>query len=265
MPVMKDASGRRHVQAEVEVPGTPEQVWEAIATGPGISTWFVPSEVEGRVGGRVVSNFGPGMESVATVQVWEPPRRFVAETFEEGPGPVATEWSVEARSGDTCVVRVVHSWFASTDDWDDQYEGHTYGWIGFFRILRTVLAYFPGQRGASFQQMGFAPEPKAAAWEALLGGLGIPRVEVGERVKTSGGAPPFAGEVVSAGQPEWPELLVRIEEPAPGLVHVAPHAMGGQVLVAMRMVLFGDGAAAAVQREQPGWQTWMAEHFPSAS
>ena len=44
MPVKKDSSGRRYVQAEVEVPGTPEQVWQAIATGPGISSWFVPTE-----------------------------------------------------------------------------------------------------------------------------------------------------------------------------------------------------------------------------
>ena len=42
MPVKKDESGRRSVQAEVEVPGTPEEVWEAIATGPGITSWFVP-------------------------------------------------------------------------------------------------------------------------------------------------------------------------------------------------------------------------------
>jgi hypothetical protein len=32
----KEASGRRSVQVEVEVPGTPEEVWQAIATGPGI-------------------------------------------------------------------------------------------------------------------------------------------------------------------------------------------------------------------------------------
>ena len=44
MPVKKDASGRRSVEAEVEVPGTPEEVWQAIATGPGISSWFVPTE-----------------------------------------------------------------------------------------------------------------------------------------------------------------------------------------------------------------------------
>jgi hypothetical protein len=34
MPVKKDNSGRRWVEMEFLVPGTPEQVWHAIATGP---------------------------------------------------------------------------------------------------------------------------------------------------------------------------------------------------------------------------------------
>src|SRR4051812_45796727 len=41
MSVKREASGRRSVQVEVEDPGTPEEVWQAIATGPGISSWFV--------------------------------------------------------------------------------------------------------------------------------------------------------------------------------------------------------------------------------
>ena len=51
MPVKKDETGRRYVEAEVEVPGTPEEVWQAIATGPGVTSWFVPTRVEERVGG----------------------------------------------------------------------------------------------------------------------------------------------------------------------------------------------------------------------
>ena len=147
MPVKKDPDGRRSVQAEVEVPGTPEEVWQAIATGPGISSWFVPTEVEERVGGITTSHFGPGMDSLATITAWEPPHRFVAESPGEGEGDptVATEWTVEARSGGTCVVRVVHAWFTNSDAWDEQFEGHTYGWIAFFRILRLYLSHFAGQ------------------------------------------------------------------------------------------------------------------------
>jgi uncharacterized protein YndB with AHSA1/START domain len=105
MNAKKDASGRRSVQVEVEVPGTPEEVWQAIATGPGVSSWFVPTEVDERAGGAVVSHFGPGMDAVATATAWEPPRRFTAESRDLGldAPPLATEWIVEARSGGTCV------------------------------------------------------------------------------------------------------------------------------------------------------------------
>src|SRR5262245_1433947 len=153
MSVKKEASGRRSVQVEVEVPGTPEEVWQAIATGPGISSWFVPTRSEERQGGEIVSNFGPGMDCPATITVWEAPRRFVAEATMGPPGSptMATEWTVEARAGGKCVVRVVHSLFASTDDWDGQLEGTEFGWPGFFRILRLYLTHFRGQRSALMQ------------------------------------------------------------------------------------------------------------------
>lgn len=266
MSVNKDASGRRYVQAEVEVPGTPEEVWQAIATGPGISSWFVPSKIEERVGGAVTASFGPGMDSVATITAWEPPHRFVADS-RDGVGPndptVATEWLVEARSGGTCVVRVVHSWFADSDDWDGQYEGHAHGWVAFFRILRLYLAHFRGQPCSAFQVMGFAAEPKSGAWEALTTPLGLAGAAVGQRVKTPAGAPPLAGLVERAGQPEFPEeLLLRLEEPAPGLAHIFAMAMGGQVLLSMRVFLYGDQASAAVARAEPAWQAWIAQRFP---
>ena len=83
MTVRRDKSGRRSVQVETLVPGTPEEVWAAIATGPGISAWFCPSEVEERVGGSVRCHIGPGMETDAAVTAWDPPRRLAADS----PGP----------------------------------------------------------------------------------------------------------------------------------------------------------------------------------
>src|SRR6516225_3897944 len=152
MSVKIDPSGRRSIQVEVEVPGTPEQVWEAIATGAGVSSWFVPTEMEGRVGGIMTCHFAPGMDSKATITSWDPPHRLTAdsESFCPGGPTVATEWTVEARSGGTCVVRVVHSLFASTGDWDDQLEGTESGWPAFFRILRLYLTHFRGQDCAMF-------------------------------------------------------------------------------------------------------------------
>ena len=35
------------IRAETELPGTPDRVWDAIATGPGITSWCMPERFEG--------------------------------------------------------------------------------------------------------------------------------------------------------------------------------------------------------------------------
>src|SRR4051812_41091728 len=264
MSVHKDESGRRWVQVEVEVPGTPDEVWQAIATGPGISSWFVPTELEEREGGAIAANFGPGMESASTITAWDPPRRFAADNPDMDPNApaVATEWIVEGRSGGTCSVRVVHSWFASTDDWDNQMEGYEYGWPAFFRILRLYLSHFRGQLCSPFQLMGVAPEPTPGAWAALTGALGLTGATVGQRVNTPAGAPPLAGLVEEVGPSEHPELLLRLDEPTTGIAHLFALPMGGQVYLPIRLYLYSDQAPAAAARDEPRWQAWMSEHFP---
>lgn len=267
MPVQIDDDGRRWVFAETPVPGTPEVVWQAIATGPGISSWFVPTEVEEREGGTTVSHFSPdgSMDSVATISVWEPPHRFVAAAPEDlGPGnpTVATEWIVETRGGGACTVRVVHSWYADSDEWDAQFEQHLYGWMSFFRVLRAHLAHFAGQPTAAFQVMGSSAAAKEEAWAALLGQLGIGAVAEGDVVQSGAGAPELSGRAVWAGQPAWPEeLLLALEAPAPGLAHFVPHPMGLTYLT-LRFYLSGDDAAARVAAVEPVWQAWLAERFP---
>ena len=269
MSVKKDASGRRSVQVEVEVPGKPEEVWQAIATGAGISSWFVPTEfVQGDDGkpAKLVLNFGPGMESEATVTKWEPPRRFAAESNWASDSPlVATEWTVEARSGGTCIVRVVHSLFSDSDDWDDQLKGTESGWPGFFRVLRLYLTHFNGQRSASAQMMCFAPEPASTAWQALTSSLGLDAAVAGERSKASAGPPPLAGLVERIGENETPELLLRLDEPTAGIAQLNAVSMGGQVCLGMRLYLYGDDAERTAQRDQPLWQAWLNEQFPAVA
>jgi len=265
MPVKKEPSGRRSVQVEVEVPGTPAAVWQAIATGPGVSSWFVPAEIEERAGGRAVLHFGPGnsMDAVSTVTEWEPPRRFSAESRDRGPDapPVATEWIVEARAGGTCVVRVVHSWFASTDDWDGQWEQVEHGWPGFFRILRLYLAHFPGQPCSAFQLMGVGPEPAPETWARLTGALGLTDVAAGQRVRTSDDAPTLAGLVEHVGPAEYPGLLLMLDGPAPGIAHLFALPMGGQVYLPIRLFLYGADASAVAAQAEPAWQAWLGALF----
>jgi uncharacterized protein YndB with AHSA1/START domain len=265
MSVKKEPSGRRSVQVEVEVPGTPEEVWAAIATGPGISSWFVPTRSEERQGGQQVCTFGPGMDSPSTITAWQPPRLFVAEGEMGGPGSpkVATEWSVEARAGGVCLVRVVHHLFASTDDWDNQLTGLEQGWPTYFRILRMYLASFRGMPCSTMQFVGFSSDPEPKAWEKAGGDLGLLGVAQGQQWAAPAGLPRTSGVVDSLGQATHKNtLLLRLDTPAPGAAYIGAFSCGGMVMVCLSVYLYGDKAGGAVQRDAPIWQKWMDDRFP---
>ena len=266
MSVKKEASGRHSVQVEVEVPGTPEEVWQAIATGPGISSWFVPTEFE-EIDGKPVAvtlNFGPGMESRSVVTAWDPPRMFSAEAPGWVPGSpvIADQWSVEARAGGVCVVRIVHSLFASTDDWDNQLEGTESGWPGFFRILRLYLTHYRGQRSAPMQWIAPATGTVAEAWETLTTALGLKGLSAGQRCTAPAGVPALSGVVEHVSQSPYNALL-RLDKPGPGAAALNAVAFGGSVMVTLSFYLYGDQAEGTVARETPLWEAWVQEHFPT--
>ncbi|MDB4915121.1 MAG: Activator of Hsp90 ATPase [Gemmatimonadetes bacterium] len=265
MSVKKEASGRRSVQVEVEVPGTPEEVWQAIATGPGVSSWFVPTEFE-EIDGKPVAvkaNFGPGMVARSSVLTWDAPRKFTAQG--EGWGgspPMATEWSVEARAGGVCVVRVVHSLFASTDDWDNQLEATESGWPGFFRTLRIYLTHFRGQRSAIMQFVAPVTGTEAEAWEALTTAVGLKGVNVGQHWTSPAGVPTLGGVAEYVSQTPY-DALLRLDTPGPGVGALGAFNMGGQSMIALTVYHYGDQAAETAARETPLWQAWIQERFPA--
>jgi len=267
MSVKIEASGRRSVQVEVEVPGTPEEVWQAIATGPGVSSWFVPTEFEESDGRPVAvrSNFGPGLVPRSAVTAWDPPRMFSAQG--EGWGgspPIATEWSVEARAGGVCVVRVVHSLFASTDDWDNQLEATESGWPGFFRTLRIYLTHFRGQRSALMQFVAPVAGAEAEAWEKLTTALGVKGLSAGEHWTTPAGVPARSGVMEYVAQNPY-DALLRLDQPGPGVAALGAFNCGGPSMVALNFYHYGDDAAETAARETPLWQAWIQEHFPTPS
>ena len=266
MSVKKEANGRRSVQVEFEVQGTPEEVWQALATGPGISSWFVPTDVDERDGKPVAVkyHFGPGIEIRSVVTAWDPPRKFGQEGDGMSPGspPMASEWSIEARGGGICIVRVVHSLFASTDDWDNQLESAASGWSGFLNILRIYLAHFSGQRSAIMQVTTPIASTEAEAWETLTAALGVKGVSVGQRWKTPAGVSPLSGVVELVTENPY-DALLRLDKPGPGIAALgAVTYPSGDSVVAMNLYLYGDRAAATVARETPVWQAWLQERFP---
>jgi uncharacterized protein YndB with AHSA1/START domain len=243
----------RRIENSIEVPGTPEEVWEAIATSHGIECWFVPARVQD---GRVALDMGGGMEDAGPVVVSEPPRRFVYEEVWEAvegepPGRLASEFLVEAKAGGTCVVRLVSTLHADGEGWDEVLDSMYKGWETFLLNLQAYLKHFPGQRCATVMASG------TGEWAEFLRGLGLDSADTGDRVRTAH-APVLAGTVEYRGERE---LLLRLEQPAPGLGLVYAYDWQDTTRTIIHLYLFEDSADVAA-REAPAWRDWMA--VPSA-
>ena len=268
MPTNKGSAGRRSLELQFEVPGTPEQVWQGIATGPGITAWFVPSVVEERQGGAVSFNLGPGMSSSGHVTGWEPPRRFAYEEpgWSGDAPPLATEFTIEARAGGTCVVRIVHSLFTSDDQWDDQIDSMETGWTAFFNVLRVYLAHFAGLPAASVRVMGTYAGTQKAAWQELAKAVGLTDLAEGRRVTTGNDAPLLRGVVHGhSGGEQHNEVTLRLDTPASGAALLGTYTWGGQVQIALSFYFYGDGSAGVAMQIEEQWQVWLKRRFPMAA
>ena len=242
----------RLVDVQIEVPGTPEAVWQAIATGPGIACWFVPAEVDERVGGEIVTHHGPYGDSTGVVTAWQPPHRFAYEEHDwaEGAPPWATEILVEARAGGTCLVRLISGVFSGGEDWGDEIDATEAGWRLGLENLRLYLTHFAGRTCAHAVAIGQVGEAHDRAWPAFAAALDVDGVAEGARV-----AGPLVGGVVERVMDEM--VLIR---DADGLVEVYAHPGDAETHLALRAFRYGDDAAAVAGREEAAWRAWMDEH-----
>lgn len=268
MPIKKDETGKRWVELEVIVPGTPEQVWQAIATGPGNTAWWTKAAIEEHVGGAVHLDSGPYGRSEAEVTLWEPPVRFGYVEYEwaEGAPPIATEITVTARSGGRCVVRLVHSLFASTEDWDDQLEGFENGWPGYFEVLRLYLSHFAGRTSASFDVSATTEAPQSEVWKRLTEALGLAAANVGENRTTPEEPEPLTGTVERVQQSGFERyLLLRLTAPTAGIASIGIYGIENTTTVGMSLYFYGDDAGERAAASEAKWQDWFRENFEPAS
>ncbi|MCD4534604.1 SRPBCC domain-containing protein [Nocardioides sp. cx-169] len=248
------------LEFSVEVPGTPEQVWQAIATARGMSAWFLPTELEEREGGSLHFSMGPEMGSDGRVTGWDPPRRLA---YEEdwaalmGKGadelsPLTSEFLVEARSGGTCVVHVTSSGFGTGADWEAEFwEDMGVNWMPFFDNLRLYLSHFPGQQATQLEATASRPGDVATLWKSMRDALGA--VDEGATVQVRD----TSGTVERLGERQ---ALVRLTAPVPGMLSAFVFDEdAGKATLGVRAYLFSADAADYVRREGPVWRAWLEE------
>lgn len=246
------------LEFSVEVPGTPEQVWQAIATAKGMSAWFLPTVIEERSGGSLHFSMGPDMGSDGHITDWDPPHRLVYEEdwaalMGKDPdelSPLTSEFLVEAHSGGTCVVRVTSSGFGTGADWESEFwEDMGTSWMPFFDNLRLYLSYFPGQAAALLEVTASHPGDAATLWATLRAALGLG--EEGTAAELRG----LTGTIERVGERQ---ALARLTDPIPGMFTAFAHGEGeGRATAGIRAYLFSTDAADYVHRETPAWQTWV--------
>jgi uncharacterized protein YndB with AHSA1/START domain len=240
------------VEFSVEVDAPPEAVWEAIATSGGLTSWFLPTDMEEREGGALVTHMGE-TDAPGTITGWDPPRRLVYEEPDwaglmghagADVTPLVSEFLVEARSGGTCVVHVVSSAFGTGADWEQEViDGMAEGWVPFFEHLRLYLAHFAGDRAITFTvdtKFAAPAERVRAAMRRLLGSAAV-----GDTVEVDG-----RSMVVEQVEPA---PLVRFDHPLAGFVRCwawdADAGSAAQVLG----YLFGGADQGAVDAERKVW------------
>jgi uncharacterized protein YndB with AHSA1/START domain len=261
MPAKKDGRGKHWVEMETLIPGTPEQVWQAMCTGPGMSTWFTPATVEERVGGALSFEMGEGATSKGIVTAWEPPRLFgyVEQDWMPGAPPVATELTITGRGDGKCVVRMVHSLFASTDDWDDQLESFESGWSGFFEVLKLYLTHFAGRKARPFSAMRPGRGDTLSLWKRLVVATGFDGASVGERRTSTSGPEPLDGIVERTLQDErFRYVIVRLSTPFDGISCFGTYVKDeGSTAASVWTWVYGDDAAAVAAAHEPKWRQWL--------
>jgi uncharacterized protein YndB with AHSA1/START domain len=237
------------LRKEVALDASPEQVWEAIATGPGLTSWFMTHEVEPGVGGLVRLKVGDFVDE-SRITAWDPPRRFevVGGTAEE---PAAFEYLVEARDGGSAVLRFVQHGFLG-DDWETEYEAMNGGWDHYLHTLNEYLRHFFGRPVTFVLADGPAASAAPEAWPRLLAALGLDgNPAVGEQVRLTG--PETLEGVADYVVDNF--LGVRT---ADGLYRFHGRSVLGMPVAVGHHVFLPDGNG---EKEGERWRTWMEMAF----
>jgi uncharacterized protein YndB with AHSA1/START domain len=223
---------RKH-HIEVDLPATPEQVWEAITDGDKIAQWFAPEvRVTPGVDGKIFLSWGPGCEGEAPIRIWEPNKRMAWVEGEGTANPKVVEFQIIANEGGTSTLRLVHSGFGSGANFDNEYESVFGGWHTFFAMLRYGMTRFPNVKATNVGMLKMSSDSQEAAWERMRDALQITSTTEGSTYTAAIGPFQLQGKVLRTPKPGYLCLSVQ---------SVGIFVEGGkQAMITFEWVLFGD-------------------------
>ncbi|GAA3451247.1 SRPBCC family protein [Dactylosporangium matsuzakiense] len=235
---------------DIDLAATPEQVWAAIATGPGIDSWFMGrNEVEPRVGGETRMSM-PGFDATGTVTAYEPGRRFAYRSPAAEDGTfMAFEYLIEARDGGSTALRLVHSGILGAD-WESEYDALKKGNPLYLRTLAQYLEHFDGRHAVPVAAFGPQQADQDVVWAGIGRALHLRKdVQEGDEVRLTFDGREIRGVVDTALEPSF--LGVRTDNALLRFV-----GRNGFILTGHHVFADIDQAEA-----EAAWGAWLTEVF----
>jgi uncharacterized protein YndB with AHSA1/START domain len=242
------------ISEEITLDATPEQVWDAIATGPGVDSWFMGhSEIEPREGGvNRLDMMGFVQES--TITTWDPGKRLAFRGTDASDGTfMAFEYLIEGRDGGSSVLRFVHSGILG-DDWEAQYDALKEGDPMYLAKLAVYLKYF---KGRTARHNMFLPGPRATdvarVWPTFAAALSLSGpITEGAQVRFDvPGLPPTEGVVEFVSEPHF--VGVRSADGIHMLIQGYEHSVVAEY--------HGFSDDEDEKEIESAWQTWLNATF----
>jgi uncharacterized protein YndB with AHSA1/START domain len=169
----------RDIELSVELDASPEDVFRALTEGAEIAKWLAPearvTPPDGGKKGSVWISWGEGMSAEHEIEIFDAPRRIRHPSGRSGEtkAPLYADWSIEAREGGKTTLRLVHSGFSASADWDDEYDAHARGWKLMLENLRHYFARHAHEPAVHLPLMSSVESPRASIWKTLLDKLGF--------------------------------------------------------------------------------------------
>jgi len=238
-------AGHGGIEVVAAVRGTPDEVWRAIATGPGLSTWVGPAQVDGD---RVRFDLGVLGHADARVVAREAPVRFAFAEDEwlNGAPPLVTDLQVEHDGDGRSRVRLVNR---VDGDADPETRRTLAAMEATWRPALAALDLSLAHPAGDFHAVEATMLVDRDGWRRLQDALAIS----GDRAQ----AGPFAGAVAHRQEDA---VVLRLDAPAEGHAVVAVDEGPDGPLVSVRAWLRGERAADAARELGPALDAWLREH-----
>jgi len=234
------------VRDEITVDATPDEVWAAVASGPGVDSWLMGrTDIDTAGKSATFSMFGEVSNS--SITAWEPGHHFATQEDKKPDGTfTALEWLIESRDGGGAVVRFVHSGLLGGDNWEAEYNGLSVGDHAYLMKLAVYLKHFAPRTATGLL---FMPGPITTdSWAAMTAALGVGADAVDGRPARLSvpGIAPVDGTVEFVGPPSF--VGMRTDDAMYMLIH------GYNDMVFASAHYFDD---RDLSTETEAWQSWL--------